>query len=244
MDYWFSSRAVKDLEKIKGAISTLKKGPQLLSMAIFSSIIVRTSYQDSDTRYTRVDKPYSSGNAVRWFKAKLKDSTKRLESIIGFPKEKAIVHHADSRSIDFIKDKSVKLIVTSPPYLNAYDYHKYHRHRLHWINGDVPFARDTEIGKHDTFTRPNANPTRYFNDMMQCFASLNPLLLKGGHLFIVVGDGIVSGKPVAVGDKFIDICKDAGFKLEQRWIRKLQHQKKSFNSAARINKEHLLLFKK
>lgn len=151
---------------------------------------------------------------------------------------------SDSRSVPFIKDGSVSLIVTSPPYLNAYDYHKYHRQRLHWIGGDesVEFARDKEIGSHDEFTRNNATPDGFFRDMDDCFAEWARVLRKGGHCLIVIGDAIVSKQAVHVGDRFIDMLAARGLAEEKRWIRTLQATKRAFNfKNSRITHEHVLL---
>jgi len=242
--YWFCDESINDLARLRAAINRLPEKPRLLTLAVFSSIIVRVSNQDSDTRYTRIEKTYHLGNATEWFKVRLIDVIERLKLIIELPKATATIYCADSRNLGFIPDGSINLIVTSPPYINAYDYHKYHRHRIQWIGGDVSFARDNEIGKHDTFTRPNATPARYFDDMQKCFKEWKRVLIPGGHAFIVIGDGIVSGKPVPVGDKFIELCEDIGLKFSKRWIRSLQKNKKSFNQHARIDKEHLLLLEK
>jgi site-specific DNA-methyltransferase (cytosine-N4-specific) len=155
-----------------------------------------------------------------------------------------VVHTADSRKLGFVKSNSVKLIVTSPPYLNAYDYHKYHRHRLHWTGGDIELARDMELGKHDTFTRPNARPDRFFDDMRACFNEWERVLTDGGRIFVLIGDAIVNKEFVPVGDVFVEIAKESGLKLEERGMRNIAAGKKSFNMNARIKREHLLLFKK
>ncbi len=242
--YWFDVEALKDLARLRVAINQLPENAKVFALAVFSSIIVRVSNQDSNTRYARVKKSYKSGDAVKWFKKRLTDAINRLWEIKDIPKARATVHCADGRNLNFLPDGSVHLIVTSPPYLNAYDYHKYHRHRIHWIDGDVSLARDTEIGKHDTFTRPKATPNRYFEDMRQCFVEWKRVLVPSGRVFIVIGDGIVSKKPVAVGDMFVEIMKTLGIEYTDRWIRSLQMTRKSFNQNTRINKEHLLLFTK
>ncbi len=244
VNYWFDDNALNELGRLKSVIKQLPENPRLLALAVFSSIIVRVSNQDSNTRYTRIEKTFQPKSAIKSFKNRLTNAIGRLREIIELPKADATIYCKDGRDLDFIADKSVTLIVTSPPYINAYDYHKYHRHRIHWIEGDVSLARDTEIGKHDTFTRPNATPDRYFEDMAKCFEQWTRVLIPGGHVLIVVGDGIVSGKPVAVGDKFIELCEEVGLKYKKRWIRNLQKNKKSFNQNARIDKEHLLLFTK
>lgn len=242
--YWFDEEAIFDLGVLRSSIDELPKRAKLLALAVFSSIIVRASHQDSDTRYARIDREYISGSAIKRFQSKLDETIKRALEILEVPKASCQVYQQDSRNLGKIKDSCVNLIVTSPPYLNAYDYHKYHRHRLHWIGGDVKFARDLEIGKHDTFTRSGAKPDLYFEDMKKCFNEWYRILVPGGRALIVIGDAIVSGQPVPVGDNFVKICEDIGLINENRWIRALEKSKKSFNLQSRISEEHVLLFKK
>jgi DNA modification methylase len=141
-----------------------------------------------------------------------------------------------------VKSSSVALVVTSPPYLNAYDYHKYHRQRLHWIGGDVAFARDREIGSHDEFTRHNATPDGYFGDMEACIGEWARVLASGGRCLVIVGDAIVSKEPVQVGDRLTDLMARHGIIQERRWIRTLHSTKRAFNvKNSRISHEHVLL---
>lgn len=244
MDYWFAPDAILDLGRLRWNIEQLSNRCRMLAMTVFSSIIVRVSYQDSDTRYSRQYYDYVQGTAIRMFERKLSDIIQRLGEIIAVPKAQCKVLQGDTRRLTELPEESVDLIVTSPPYLNAYDYHKYHRHRLHWVDGDVAFARDLEIGKHDTFTRKGAKPEPYFEDMNDCFTAWKRVLRTGGRMLIIVGDAIVSGGPVAVAERFIDLCAEQDVTLVDRWTRTLQTSKKSFNQSARINQEHVLLFQK
>lgn len=242
-DAWFDPMALLDLGYIKEQINTLPEPVHSLALATLSSIIVRVSYQDSDTRYARVRKGYTPGSSLKWYKQKLFQAIEGANEIRARPRADATVHLADARSIPFVADNSIDLIVTSPPYLNAYDYHKYHRHRLHWVGGDVALARDLEIGKHDTFTKRVAIPDPYFDDMRQCFQEWTRVMSPGGYALIVIGDAIVSGKPVPVGDEFVAIMEKLDFTLGNRWIRTVKAARKSFNGKARIQQEHVLLFR-
>lgn len=242
-NYWFSEEVLLRLSSIKRMILEEPEPNQVFLLAVFSSIIVRVSFQDSDTRYSRINKEVSKSDVDKAFKNKLGEAIEQLRLM---PKKKGAsnVEKADARSVPFIKTGSVSLIVTSPPYLNAYDYHKYHRQRIHWIDGEVEFARDLEIGSHDEFTRTGAKPDQYFIDMNKCFEEWSRITKTGGKCLIVVGDAIVSGQPVAVADRFIELMKQQKFRLEDRWIRELHSTKRAFNGSSRIDKEHVLLFKK
>ena len=243
--YWYSNDITQRLAVLKGVIIEEPEPNRTLLLAVFSAILVRLSYQDSDTRYVRVVKTIPASSVESTFQAKLQEVLLRLPELLTRTRAKSTVEQADARAVPMISTKSVHLIVTSPPYLNAYDYHKYHRQRLHWINGDVAFARDAEIGSHDQFTRTNAIPEPYFEDMNQCFAEWARVLRRGGHALIIIGDAIVSGRPVKVGDRFIQLLSEQGLALEERWVRELHATKRAFNVRnSRITHEHVLLFRR
>ncbi len=245
LNYWFDDDAILELGRLKTLIGQLTARPRILALAVFSSIIVSVSYQDSDTRYTRISRPYQPGEVEKRFTTKLTGVIGRARKIIDCPKAESTLYLDDSRNLSKIQSESVSLIVTSPPYLNAYDYHKYHRQRLHWIEGNIKLARDREIGKHDMFTRPKAIPDPYFEDMGKCFAEWSRVLRPNGRAFIIIGDAIVNGQPIPVADRFIEILTQVGFQCEKQWIRQIPESKKSFNRHnSRINEEHLLLFQR
>lgn len=243
IEYWFDEQAIKDLGKINWYIEKLQGNAKLLATSVLSSIIVRVSYQDSDTRYSRKEYEYVKDSAIKFYYKKMLSVLSDIKQNKDLVKAHADVYQLDGRDLFVIEDNSIDLIVTSPPYLNAYDYHKYHRHRLHWIKGDVEFARNKEIGKHDTYTRPKATPDSYFEDMKNCFSEWKRVLKPDSKVVIVIGDAIVNKKPVSVGDKFIQILEELGLHLEERSIRTLLSTKKSFNASARMNQEHILVFK-
>lgn len=240
-EHWFSDAAIEDLGRLRAGIDPLDVVARRFALAVLSSVLLRASRQDSDTRYARVEREYVPGRASRWFVTRLRAGLERLEQVRTRPRARVELRLGDGRRLAEIEASSVDLIVTSPPYLNAYDYHKYHRHRLHWIGGDVELARDREIGKHDTFTRPGAKPEPYFDDMAACFDEWARVLRAGGRAVIVVGDAIVGGEPVAVGDRFAQLLADRGLALERRFLRSLDTGRKSFNQRARIDSEHVLV---
>lgn len=243
--YWFSTEVIEHLSKIKGLILDYPKKHQNLLLSIFSSIIVKVSYQDSDTRYARKDKLVTPDDVNDSFRSKLLKVLKEIESSLGYCRTESKVYQADSRSVPMIDSDSVDLIVTSPPYLNAYDYHKYHRQRLHWLDADIKKVRTTEIGSHDQFTKKNAIAQPYFDDMELCFTEWNRVLKIGGRCVIVIGDAIVSKSPVHVADTFCEIMVKKGFSIVERCIRRLKPTNRSFNvKNSRMDLEHVLVFEK
>jgi DNA modification methylase len=241
--YWFSPAILDRLAALKGLILEFDDPVRTMLLAVFSAIIVRVSYQDSDTRYAKIDREVKPDEVDKIYLARLRKVLESLPEIMTLGRGQVTVHLADARKVSFIESESISLIVTSPPYLNAYDYHKYHRQRIHWINGSVELARDLEIGSHDEFTRTNAKPDRYFSDMDACFLEWERVLKKGGRCLVVIGDAIVSKQPVYVGDMFVDLLEKHGLQMEERWIRTLHATKRAFNVRnSRITHEHVLLF--
>lgn len=243
-NYWFDTNAIIELGKIRACIRTLDGNAAKMATCVFSSIIVKISYQDSDTRYSRKYYDYIPGQALSLYKNKLKNAINAIKQTKDCKKANCITYNADGRRLGMISDESIDLIVTSPPYLNAYDYHKYHRHRIEWIDGDSSFARLNEIGKHDEFTRKNADPSSYFNDMTLCLKEWYRVLDRNSYALIIIGDSIVNKQPVMVADKLIGIAKEIGFDQTERWVRNLNINKKSFNQQARIKQEHMILLLK
>jgi len=247
LHYWFSPLIIERLAALKGLILAEDEPVRTFLMAVFSSIIVRVSYQDSDTRYSRILREIAPNEVDVAFQTRLTDTMARIPKAMVSGRTAVESIQADARSVPFIKNDSVSLIVTSPPYLNAYDYHKYHRQRLLWVDGgeSVAFARDNEIGSHDKFTRKNSIPDGYFTDMDTCFKEWFRVLKKDGSCLIVIGDAIVSKEAVPVADRFVDLLSCQGLTKVNRWIRTLHSTKRAFNiKNSRISHEHILLFRK
>ena len=93
---------------------------------VLSSIIVRVSNQESDTRFAAINKNISNCHTFELFVARLKEHSKRIEEFSKLLKYQATleIHNADSRNLSFISSKSIDLIITSPPYANTYDYYQ------------------------------------------------------------------------------------------------------------------------
>lgn len=242
---WFNPVDLEALYAIKGAIMGQAKAIQPLLLCTLSAIVVRVSKQDSDTRYARLHKDeIGFQEVVSIYKGKLKKTLASLQSFVDLETIPAKIFSADSREQVNIEPKSVDLVVTSPPYLNAYDYHKYHRQRIHMIDGDAAFTRRAEIGGHDQFTRPKATPEAFFMDLGKCLDTWSVYLKNGGRAFVLIGDAIVHGQPVKVGDRFISLAEERGFSLEWRAIRPIKRSTKSFGVGARMDLEHMILLRK
>jgi DNA methylase len=246
---WFSATAIKEIGLIKSEISRLQSArlKDFCGTAL-SSILVRVSYQDSDTRYARVEKKLNPTQTTRLFRDKMKDMIERMAE---FSRKSTgagveVVCH-DARTLSRapgLHAREFDLVITSPPYVNAYDYHKYHRQRMNWMDIEPSIVRSSEIGGHDRYTRRNADPSTYFSDLKECFRETSKLIKHSGRCCVVIGDGIVGGKAVPTHELLVDVLESIGLRFDYGVTRKVDSASKYFRNGARIETEYVIVARK
>ncbi|MBX9387424.1 DNA methyltransferase [Streptomonospora nanhaiensis] len=93
----------------------------------------------------------------------------------------------DARRIP-LDDGCAGLVVTSPPYINVFNYHQNYRPAVERIGWDVLPAARTEIGSNRK-NRQNRFLTviQYCVDMMQALREMERLVFEAGNVVLVVG---------------------------------------------------------
>ena len=219
LDKWFKKNVQIELGLIKNHIDKIKnKDIQDFLKVIFSNIIVKVSNQSHETQYCTKEKIYNSKDAFNLFKKKIEIGMDEIKSYNKLIKTKSCkIICGDLRNKVKLESQSINAIITSPPYLNAWDYHLYQRFRLFWLGFEPKDLREIEIGAHLThYQNPNAIQN-YTNDMSKCFSNFNNLLKKNGKCCIVIGDSIINKKVVNVGNILIKIAKEYGFSCEKNY---------------------------
>ncbi len=137
---------------------------------------------------------------------------------------------------------SAALVVTSPPYPNAYDYHLYHRFRLLWTGSEPTELRRVEIGSH-LRQQTVADPVQdYENDMRAVMTNAWATLRPGGWLVLVVGDGKYKGQIYSTSDAMALIGSDLGFDVGGIIARELPTNRRSVTAAGRRLEQEQLVF--
>lgn len=105
-----------------------------------------------------------------------------------FSENKIIVELCDARMIHEKCRASADLIITSPPYINVFNYHQNFRALLEVIGFDLLKIAESEIGSNRK-NRGNRFRTvvQYALDMEQCLISFALTLRNKGTLILVVG---------------------------------------------------------
>ncbi|HEY9245292.1 MAG TPA: DNA methyltransferase [Candidatus Methanoperedens sp.] len=100
-----------------------------------------------------------------------------------------IITVSDARNQKFLKDESVDMVVTSPPYLGVTDYVR--SMRLSWLffpENRMKEAMNDEIGARRKRNRKNAYED-YINDMDKSFYEISRVLKPSGFLSLIIGKG-------------------------------------------------------
>lgn len=245
LSFWFREDVALELAALKLACAdeTDSACRSVLEMC-FSSILVAVSWQDSDTRYVRRAKNLKQGQATKLFLRRLEAARGALERLAGEATCSAIVVESDARTADFAAKQSVRLVITSPPYPNAWSYHLYHQNRILWLGGDPWDFKAQEIGHHRTYSaRGGSTESDFKNDMQRSMEAMRTALRSDGHVVLVVGDSIVRGELVRNDRVVVEAGIEAGLTHVASYNRVIDPKRKAFNpSIGKIKTEHILVF--
>lgn len=248
IDFWFDAHVIPELWRLKELCEALHSNEaRELAKACFSSIIVNVSKQDSDTRYVRRSKLIEPGDTVRRFERALATAIPRAVefSDLAEPRFRCDVLNRDVLEAPNITP--VDLVVSSPPYPNAFSYHLYHRTRMLWLGMDSAEFKKREIGSHRKYSSRAAGaagPETFEQEMATVFGWLNRVLKPGGFCCFVIGDSTIRGASVRNDQIIRHAGAKHGFRLEAQLERQLQDTRKSFNpSIGRIKEEHILILR-
>lgn len=238
IDHWFCADAITVLSVIKSEISKLGKNEQkIFCNLVFSSIINTVSNQESDTRYAAIIKP--NLNIQHIFDVFVK-KFKTILSLFEIYNEKFIMKSncevllSDSQYCNqILKLNSVDLILTSPPYPNTYDYYLYHKHRMNWLECDVKYSMETEIGSRREYSSLKKPQEKFSEDLFIIFNSCNDVLKQNGHVVIVMGDGKIQGKTYEAKENIERICYKFNWLLTDYSYTYLDQTSKSFQQSYR-----------
>ena len=180
LEHWFSNNVVVELALIRFEIEKIRnKVTRNIALAAFSKIITSVSYQSEETRYSSKKKIVVSGTTINTFIKNLRHMIKKLyelelklgNNIAVFEIHDNRKNLPNTRSLK-IKEESVDLIITSPPYPNAYDYFLYNRFRLFWLGYDPRLMGKNEIGSHLRHQKEKTGFPEYITEMENCFENI------------------------------------------------------------------------
>ncbi len=220
--YWFDDQSRRQLTALSDSISSLRDNTlRSLLWCAFSRLIITKKIGVSlamDVSHSRPHRVYEKApiKPIEYFPravkslinaSPFKNNRNKLQQIN--------IHRGDVRQIP-LADKTVDIVITSPPYLNAIDYLRGHKLSLVWMGyslnklrsirsnnvGAEKIATANEsayitqalktMGKTDRLSdRVNGMLVRYIQDMNSALSEISRVLMEGGQAVLVVGDSTI-----------------------------------------------------
>ena len=246
---WFPDSSFGELAYIRSKIIQITDPTaQDIGLLALSRTVLSASFQDSETRYKSVPRNIPVGETTRRyikeFEAVMRTVTKNA-SATRYGITRFLLGDAREISATDIPNSSVDLIVTSPPYGNATDYHLYHRFRLLWMGYDPVVFGKQEIGSHLKHQRESSGFEEYFNDMVLSLTEMCRVLKNGRYAVLVIGDSIYNGNTYDTARLLLERSQAIGFSTSDIIERDIHRAKRSFTPAGRrALKENILILRK
>jgi DNA modification methylase len=220
-----------EAEPIRGAL-----------LLVLSSILVKVSRQKADTSGRTVERSLGKGNPSRLFARKTEELVRGMAAFAdavppGTPPPD--VRLGDARKLTHVAQRSVDVILTSPPYLGTYDYAQQHERRFGWLGVDAAGFAAAEIGARKK-SRDAANALADWQRDVDAFvAEFARVLKKGALAFVAIGDSAVGTRAIA-GDAAIRTAAErSGLSV----VANAAEERPNFyrHAGGETRREHLLL---
>lgn len=249
VDHWFKRDIQKALAALTSEINSVSSVSRKEALQVaFSSIVVRVSNQESDTRYAAVEKDVCVDDVFVLFERAVSNVARAVLSFRGslFAKfGEARILNRDILSVSREElPKNVGLVVTSPPYPNAYEYWLYHKYRMFWLGMDPVAVRQREIGARPHYFKTRHQDEQDFERQMgACFCLLSQVMLPHAKACFLVGRSIIRGREIDNAALLRRSAEPHGFKFEGAVERSIPPSRKASNpSHGKITKEHVIIF--
>ena len=246
---WFKDHIVGELCLIRHLIEQTTRGlARDAACLALSRVIIRISNQESETRYVSVAKQLRPTIALRAYLESLKMVSRRLNKAaidLQFADARFLVGDSRYDLPTIIGENHVDLIVTSPPYPNATDYHLYHRFRLFWLGFDPRALGKIEIGSHLRHQRNRTGFEEYREDMALALDGCCRVLAPGRYAVFVVGDAVFKGTIFPTSHAIAEVGRETGLEVLGVIERPIHRTKRSFaKPARRARSEQLVIFRR
>ncbi len=183
-----------------------------LAKTLLEALVVLLNYDDS---------PLESRGVLRMWK-KLRNTALCLP----FSNSAIDLANCDARTLP-LAEGSVDFVVTSPPYINVFNYHQHYRRSVESLGWDLLEVARSEIGSNRKHRQNRfLTVTQYCLDMASMFGELRRVCSPHAHVSIVVGrESNVRKTNFFNGELVARLAvRSCGYELESRQERVFQNR--------------------
>jgi site-specific DNA-methyltransferase (cytosine-N4-specific) len=251
IDHWFKKPIQQALTLIINELEEVENThtKEALQVAL-SSIIVNVSNQDSNTRYAAVENDVTAEDVLQKFSRAVSKIESAFLKDTEWRKNEATCDVINKNILEVEPSdipRKVDLVVTSPPYPNAYEYWLYHKYRMYWLGlADPTEVREHEIGARPHYQGSNPRDESDFEERMESlFDLLREITTENATASFIVGRSVIQGEEVDNGELLERAADSSGFYTADSAARSIPSNTKSFNPGySKIKDEKILTFKK
>ncbi|HVV51861.1 MAG TPA: DNA methyltransferase, partial [Polyangia bacterium] len=154
------------------------------------------------------------------------------------------IEEADARALP-IDDGAAALVLSSPPYAGTYDYAAQHETRFVWLGLSARTFRRVQLGARAAAVGDTRSDV-WRADAARFTAEIARVLRPGGRALLMVGDGVVGGRPEHAPDSVAEAGAAVGLEPIARAspVRPIHDRRLAAIFGDRPRREHLLLLGK
>lgn len=260
IEHWFKPESWAALTILYQTIDSLdcSSVEQDFFFCVFSSILRCVSNADDQTQKTYVSGTLKKYPPPVWdtFKRSLAKAIKGVEQLDSVRRTgSAEILDGSALSIP-LADRTVDLVVTSPPYLDSVDYMYNFMLEYFWIGprigvtsrADFNLRRRISVGAKNPSQRVNELPPSildlvrmdeipayrreavlsYFNSMSLHFEEAARVMKDGGRYVLVIGNSQAQAGVIPVHDCLLRIAREAGLHLEKAFAYRIRRHYMKF----------------
>jgi len=213
----FDPHVLLELDSLRAGIATSDGGPAIrraLSL-VLSAILVKVSRKKSDTSTQFEAKRIAAGFTAKLFRRKTTELVERLTAYAARREGKARwrIELDDATKLERVRDRSIGLIVSSPPYAATYDYFAHHDMRLRWLELDAQLFARGELGARRHFERLTIDEARdrWQHELRKLFRSLARVTAEHASVCLQIADSAVDGQPLYADEELREAAASSSF---------------------------------
>jgi hypothetical protein len=216
-------------------------------LLVLSSMLTKLSNRPGDSATNERPRRLSRSFAFRFFAMKTEDLCRRMlafSKVVPRGTPPAQLEVSDARQLRFLRDRSVALVVSSPPYPGVYDYYEHHASRLRWLRMDGRELQRGEIGPRRAAGSPHRPASnRWEQDFARCFGEIARVLDAKGRAALLVADSVIEGRPTYADEWIPELAQRAHLVTLGRasQIRPHFHVPTARAFVSRPRREHLIV---